>query len=440
MAKTPEQQYQQKIDTALASGQLTPQQAAALSSMLSENANARGQLGPGLRNDLNSNFRLYTSQNPSSGGNQGGNNGGGTGGTGEIPPKPVVPGMDFYWDGTRWVGYQVGESDADRAAREAEEQRKRDEAAARQQQRGRARDQFKSVLGGLGFTTAFGFTQAEIDTLYSSIDGWLADGWADGYEGGDNLLMLFRTSDQTKQIYNKRFPGMQALASRGQAISEGEYTRLETSYREVMRGSGIDAKFYDSFDDYGRFIAGNVSAAEVRDRINAAKSTANPAILGELREYYGIDEGTAYAFLLGLTDERGIALDAAAQARDQQTIRDISRNIQIGGMAEAAGFSMNQAQSAALAGTSVGQTIDPFDVRTRAQLEGTFNQARRIADRETTLAGIDRETFDQRDALAAAFGDEQARLASERRGKRERARFSGSAGAASGSLAVERNL
>jgi hypothetical protein len=356
------------------------------------------------------------------------------------PPMPVVPGMDFYWDGTRWVGYQVGESDADRAAREAEEQRKRDEAAAKQQQRGRARDQFKSVLGGLGFTTAFGFTQAEIDTLYSSIDGWLADGWADGYEGGDNLLMLFRTSDQTKQIYNKRFPGMQALASRGQAISEGEYTRLETSYREVMRGSGIDAKFYDSFDDYGRFIAGNVSATEVQGRINAAKSTANPAILGELREYYGIDEGTAYAFLLGLTDEKGIALDVAAQARDQQTIRDISRNIQIGGMAEAAGFSMNQAQSAALAGTSVGQTIDPFDIRTRAQLEGTFGQARRVADRETTLAGIDNEAFDQRDALASAFGDRQKQLASERRGKRERARFTGSSGASAGSLAVERNL
>jgi hypothetical protein len=233
---------------------------------------------------------------------------------------------------------------------------------------------------------------------------------------------------------------MQALASRGQAISEGEYTRLETSYREVMRGSGIDAKFYDSFDDYGRFIAGNVSATEVQGRINAAKSTANPAILGELREYYGIDEGTAYAFLLGLTDEKGIALDAAAQARDQQTIRDISRNIQIGGMAEAAGFSMNQAQSAALAGTSVGQTIDPFDVRTRAQLEGTFGQARRVADRETTLAGIDNEAFDQRDALASAFGDRQKQLASERRGKRERARFTGSSGASSGSLAVERNL
>jgi hypothetical protein len=44
------------------------------------------------------------------------------------------------------------------------------------------------------------------------------------------------------------------------------------------------------------------------------------------------------------------------------------------------------------------------------------------------------------DTLEAAFGDEQKRLASERRAKRERARFAGSAGTAAGSLGVERNF
>jgi hypothetical protein len=141
--------------------------------------------------------------------------------------------------------------------------------------------------------------------------------------------------------------------------------------------------------------------------------------------------------MLGLTDEKGLTL---AAARNQEQIRTEGRMAQIGAAAERAGFSMNREQTGRLAGMSVGQTIDPFDMRTLSRLEGEFGQARRIADRETTLAGIDRETFDQRDALAAAFGDEQAKLASERRGKRERARFSGSAGAASGSLAVERNL
>jgi len=101
---------------------------------------------------------------------------------------------------------------------------------------------------------------------------------------------------------------------------------------------------------------------------------------------------------------------------------------------------MTREQTERLAGTSIGQTIDPFQMGTLAQLEGEFNRARRVADRETTLAAIDREAFDQRDALAAAFGDEQARLASERRAKRERARFAGSSGTAASSLGVERNF
>jgi hypothetical protein len=141
--------------------------------------------------------------------------------------------------------------------------------------------------------------------------------------------------------------------------------------------------------------------------------------------------------MLGLTDEKGLQL---ASARNQETIRTQGRAAQIGAAAERAGFSMDRTYAERLGGTSVGQTIDPFQMGTLAQLEGTFDQARKVANRETTLAGIDNEAFDQRDALAAAFGDQQAQLASERRARRERARFAGSSGAASGSLAVERNL
>lgn len=306
--------------------------------------------------------------------------------------------------------------------------------------RAQAREEFRSILSGMGFTTDMGFTQAEINQLFSSVEGWINDGWADGYDGGDKLLMLFRTRDETKGIYQKRFPGMQALASRGQAISEGEYIRLEGTYREVLRSYGLPTQYYDSFDDYGRFIAGNVSAQEVEGRVIAARAAMNPLVAAELREYYGIGEDKALAFMLGLTDEKGLMLDAQAEARNQQTIRDIGRNIQIGGYAEGAGFGMTRTQSELLAGTAMGQLLDPFDQRTAAQLEGTFSRARRIANREGTLAAIDREAYTEMDTLEAAFGNDQKQLASERRAKRERARFSGSSGTAASSLSVERNF
>ena len=344
----------------------------------------------------------------------------------------------FRWEGQVVTDYagQVISNTCTLVKAEGEEE----DTSARDAQRRQAKEMFRSVLEGMGFTKDFGFTQEEINQLFTSVEGWISDGWADGYDGGEKMLMLFRTSDTTKNIYQKRFPGMQSLSSRGQAISEGEYIELERSYRNVLSASNLPPQFYDSFDDYGRFIAGGVSANEVQGRIVAARSAMNPVIARELQDYYGIGEDKAMAFLLGLTDEKGLLLDAQKEARSQQTIRDISRNIQIGGLAEGAGFRMGLTESAALSGTSLGQTIDPFDQRTASQLEGTFAQARRTANRENVLAGIDREAYTEQDTLLASFGDDQKRLASERRARRERARFAGTSGAAASSLGVERNL
>ena len=317
------------------------------------------------------------------------------------------------------------------------EEEEPEDTSARDAQRRMARDEFRSVLEGMGFTTAFGFTQQEINQLFSSIDSWLADGWADGADGGDRLLMKFRTSDETKAIYAKRFGGMAELAARGQAISEAEYIELERSYRNIMSNYGLPSTYYDRFDDYARLIGAGLSPNEVEQRVVAAKQAMNPLVAAELREYYNVTDGDLTAYMLGLVDEKGLGL---ASARNQDEIRQRGRLAQIGAAAEQAGFSMNRAQTERLAGTSIGQTIDPFQMQTLSRLESEFNQARRIADRETTLAGIDNETFDQRDALAAAFGDRQAQMASQRRGKRERARFAGSGGASAGSLSVERNF
>jgi hypothetical protein len=277
----------------------------------------------------------------------------------------------------------------------------------------------------------FGFADSDITNLMTTIDGWIQQGLADS--GTEPVLMKFRDTD----IYKRRFAGMAQLITRGQAISEAEYIQLETSYRNVMSNYGIDPTYYDNYDDYARLIGAGLSPREVEERVVAAKQSMNPLVAAELREYFDVTEGDLTAYMLGLTDGKGLQL---ASARNQQEIRQGARLAQIGAAAERAGFNMDKAASERLAGTSIGQTLDPFQMETMSRLEGTFDQARRIADRETTLAGIDNEAFDQRDALASAFGDRQAQLASERRGKRERARFAGSSGASSGSLAVERNL
>lgn len=340
------------------------------------------------------------------------------------PPKPdPVEGYDFFWDGTKWVMYQVGES--------ADERRRREEREAEQ---ARGRQSAREYM--LETFRLFGFNQDDLTQLGALLDQWIMnEGLADIHlaNGDEIILNRFRQTD----IYNRRFGGMAELRSRGQAISEAEYIQLEKSYRNVMSNYGLPATYYDSPEDYARLIGAGLSVNEVEERVVAARQTLNPLVAQELQEYYGVGQGDAMAFLLGLTDEKGIRL---ASARNQQQIREMGRTSQIGAAAERSGFTMDRAYAERLAGTSVGQTLDPFQMGTLAQLEGTFGQARRVADRETTLAGIDSEAFDQRDAVAAAFGDQQKTLASERRAKRERARFSGSSGASSASLGVQRNL
>jgi hypothetical protein len=282
-----------------------------------------------------------------------------------------------------------------------------------------------------GLFKQFGFDDADVTGLMGQVEGWILEGLADA--GTDAVLMKFRGTD----IYKRRFAGMAELIGRGQAISEAEYIGLESAYRNVMSNYGLPATYYDKPEDYARLIGAGLSVNEVEQRVVAAKQAMNPLVSAELRQYYDITDGDLTAYMLGLTDGKGLQL---ASARNQEQIRTQGRAAQIGAAAERAGFSMDRTYAERLGGTSVGQTVDPFQMGTLANLEGTFDQARRVADRETTLAGIDNEAFDQRDALASTFGDRQAQLASERRGKRERSRFAGSSGASAGSLAVERNL
>jgi hypothetical protein len=292
-----------------------------------------------------------------------------------------------------------------------------------------ARKSAREYLDGL--FKQFGFSDADRATLLGQVDGWITEGLADA--GTDAVLMKFRGTD----VYARRFAGMAELRQRGQAVSEAEYIQLESSYRNVMQNYGIKDTFYNSYDDFARLIGAGLSPKEVEERVVAAKQAMNPLVAAELKQYYNVTEGDLTAYMLGLTDGKGLLLESA---RTQEQIRTGARAAQIGAAAERAGFNMDKTFSERLGGTSVGQTIDPFQMGTLANLEGTFDQARRVADRETTLAAIDREAFDQRDALSAAFGDEQKKLASERRARRERARFSGSSGAAASSLGVERNL
>lgn len=272
-----------------------------------------------------------------------------------------------------------------------------------------------------GLLTQFGFTQSDVDGLMSMFDNWLAEGF-----NNEAIMMKFRGTE----IYTRRFPGMRSLTERGQAITEAEYIRLESAYRGVLSSYGLPAEFFDSPDDYGRFIANNVSPDEVGERAATGMrivQSADRRILDELGEYYGVTQGTALAYLLD-----------ADKAQD--LIRRQVRAATIGGSGERFGFNMQRGYSERLGATSLGQTIDGMSPEAAARLDQSFTTARRVADRERILANIDTETFADSDAVDAMFGDLGKQLASQERAKRERARFMGTSGIGGTSLSQQRNL
>ena len=126
------------------------------------------------------------------------------------------------------------------------------------------------------------------------------------------LTLALRQTDQ----YKKRFAAnAQRLASGLRALSEAEYLSLEDQYQNIMRNYGLPANYYTK-DDMGRqagfekFIAGDVSPAELEDRVVLAQQrvlNAPPEVTTALKQFYpDITNGDILAYTLdpskGLAD------------------------------------------------------------------------------------------------------------------------------------------
>lgn len=402
--KTPEQSYQAKIDDAVASGQITAEQGASLSTMLAANANARGQLGPMLREDLNANFRLYTSQS------RGGPNPDPVTDP-DIPPKPNVPGMDFYWSGTEWVGYPIP------GYVSPEEQARRDrEAAAKQAQRESAFDTLKAW-----------FTEYGIDddasgqgTLSSKIWDWIQ-----GDKSADWIKLELRKTDQ----YRARFPGMEAISKKGMAMSEAEYIATERAYLQVLSTAGLD-KVYGNRADYGRFIANEVSAQELASRVQIAKDYVNmyapTSVKQQLRELYGMDDTQMAAYVLDTSEGKKKSL---AALETEYTKRQ--SQAQIGGAAIDTGLGVSTPlrDQIAEAGYNYNQAMTGLG---RAKTEA--DPYRRLGN----LYGVSTSTDELIQENFGLGGGAEATTKKKKLASRERAAFSGSSALSAGSLASNR--
>jgi hypothetical protein len=232
--------------------------------------------------------------------------------------------------------------------------------------------------------------------------------------------------------YKKRFAANAQRIQRGlRALSEAEYIGLEDQYQNVMRNYGLPKEYYARGDmgaqqGFEKFIGGDVSAAELEDRIQTAQNrvlNAAPEVANTLRQFYpDIKDSDILAY----------ALDP------DQAITNIKRKVQaaeIGAGAAMAGLSTGLARA---------EELQRYGV-TGEQARQGYQAIGGLLPRATQLGEIYAKSgmgpYTQTTAEAEVFGTPGA-IEAERKRKQlaqlEQAAFSGKTGAAGGALARER--
>jgi len=219
--------------------------------------------------------------------------------------------------------------------------------------------------------------------------------------------------------YKSRFKANEARIAAGlAALSPAEYVALEDQYQNVMRNYGLPASYYTK-DQTGKqvgfekFIAGDVSATELEDRISTAQKrviNANPEVSQALKAFYpDITNGDILAYTLD----------------PSQGLEAIKRKVtaaEIGGAAMGQNLATSAARAMELAGYGV----------TKEQAQQGFQTVAEVAPRGSQLADIyGQAPYGQAEAEAEVFNTAGSAQAAARRKKLkelEQASFSGSSG------------
>ena len=229
--------------------------------------------------------------------------------------------------------------------------------------------------------------------------------------------------------YKKRFAANAQRVAKGlSALSESQYVGLEDQYQNIMRQYGLPASYYargemGRQEGFEKFLANDISATELEDRIMTAQSrvtNANPEVRAALKQFYpGIGDGDILAYTLD----------------PEKAITDIKRKVtaaEIGGAAIQAGLGTN---------VSRAEQLGQYGVDKGAAEKG-FGTIAGGLERGSQLASMYGESpYTQTTAEEEIFNLQGAQESRKKRQKvtgLEQATFGGKTGVTSGALARDR--
>ena len=216
---------------------------------------------------------------------------------------------------------------------------------------------------------------------------------------------------QETEEYKTRFKANQARIAKGLSVlNPGEYLNVEDGYRQVLRAYGL--KQFDTDDYVSQFIANDVSAAELSNRVVTAVQrvqNADPAISQQLRDFYGIGQADLVAYVLD----------------PNQQFQKIERQVaasEIGVAAARQGLKTGVSVAEQLAAQGVSQAEAQKGYATIADILPT-------AEKLSDIYGKTLDTYGQSEAEQEVFNSlASAQRKRQKLTQREIASFSGAAG------------
>jgi hypothetical protein len=264
------------------------------------------------------------------------------------------------------------------------------------------------------------FTQYGLQGLVEPLKGLIQD----NISPSEFAVRLRQT-----EPYKKRFAANASRIANGlSALSEGQYVALEDQYQNIMRNYGLPASYYAKGDlgrqeGFEKFIAGDVSPAELEERVATAQNrvvNAPPLVKEALKQFYpDIKDADILAYTLDPT----------------KGLQDIKRKVtaaEIGGAALGQGLGTSASRAEELA---------RFGVTAEAARQG-YQSVAEVAPRGSQLAAIyGQDPYGQAEAEQEVFGLSGSAAAGAKRKKLselERSAFSGQAGTTAGALSRDR--
>lgn len=249
-------------------------------------------------------------------------------------------------------------------------------------------------------------SQWGLDSLTTALSEYIKQ----GYDGSTVAILLQETPE-----YKQRFKANEARRKAGlPVLSPAEYLSVESSYREIMSQAGLPPGFYDSPDDFTKWIENDVAPVEIKQRVDIATEMVNsidPAVKQQWEQWYSTGDMVAYA----------LDRNRATTVLDRQW-----RAAQVGGAAASQGLQVGQglAESIAAEGISGSEARQGFGV-----------VAREAGRAESLSAIYGGEDVTQSDVVQEVFfGNEDSARKRRKLASQERGAFSGSSGQSQTSL------